>query len=124
MLEQCINESAAKYLQLRLFPRRLFMRALSNFKVTSLWTKIQRGVRQGCVVSPDLFSPKAKADVGKLENMNGMRVGSLNFNNIRYAGDTVLIADTEENTMRLVSSLNEECRRDGLKINIEKAEVM
>ena len=88
------------------------------------WTEIQRGVRQGCVLSPDLFSLYSQAVMDELVDMEGIRIGGININNIRYADDTVLIADTEEKLQRLVDSLNEGCERYGLKINIGKTEVM
>ena len=90
----------------------------------SEWTDIQRGVRQGCVLSPDLFSIYSQAVIDELEDMEGIRIGGINTNNIRYADDTVLIADTEEKLQRLVDGLNEGCGRYGLKINIGKTEVM
>ena len=88
------------------------------------WTEIQRGVRQGCVLSPDLFSLYSQAVIDELENMDGVRFGGVNINNIRYADDTVLIADTEEKLQRLVDGLNEGCGRYGLKVNIGKTEVL
>ena len=88
------------------------------------WTEIQRGVRQGCVLSPDLFSLYSQAVVDELETMEGINIGGTNINNIRYADDTVLIADTEEKLQGLVDNLNEGCNRYGLKINIGKTEVM
>ena len=53
----------------------------------SEWTDIQRGVRQGCVLSPDLFSIYSQAVIDELEDMEGIRIGGMNTNNIRYADD-------------------------------------
>ena len=88
------------------------------------WMDIQRGVRQGCVLSPDLFSLYSQAVVDELEELEGIRIGGINLNNIRFADDTVLIADSEEKLQRLVDGLSEGCERYGLKINIGKTEVM
>ena len=88
------------------------------------WVKIERGVRQGCVLSPDLFSLYSQAVMDEMEDLEGVTVGGMNINNIRYADDTVLIADTEEKLQRLVDRLDVECRGVGLKINIGKTEVM
>ena len=88
------------------------------------WIQIQRGVRQGCVLSPDLFSIYSQAVMDELEDLEGIRIGGVNINNIRYADDTVLFADTEEKLLMLVDGLNEGCSRYGMKINIEKTEVM
>ena len=59
------------------------------------WIDIKRGVRQGCVMSPDLFNIFAEFIMRNIEE-DGIRVGGKNINNIRYADDTVLIADSEE----------------------------
>ena len=88
------------------------------------WTEIQRGVRQGCVLSPDLFSLYSQAVMDELEELEGIRIGGTNINNIRYADDTVLVADTENKLQRLVDRLDEGCNRYGLKINKRKTEVM
>ena len=88
------------------------------------WIDIRRGVRQGCVMSPDLFSLYSQTIITELEGMEGVSIGGKNITNIRYADDTVLIADTERKLQRLVGKLNEECNKYGLKINISKTEVM
>ena len=88
------------------------------------WIEIQHGVRQGCVLSPDLFSLHSQAVMDELGDLEGIRIGGININNIRYADDTVLIADTEEKLLRLVDSWKEECGRYGLEINIEKTDLM
>ena len=59
----------------------------------SAFQDIKRGVRQGCVLSPDLFSIYSEITMRALEGMPGIKVGGYNMNNIRYADDTVLIAD-------------------------------
>ena len=89
----------------------------------SCWIKIERGVRQGCVLSLALVTVTG-AVMDEMADLEGMKVGGMNINNIRYADDTVLIADTEEKLQRLVDRLDEECRGVGLKINIDKTEVM
>ena len=91
---------------------------------TSEWVNIERGVRQGCVLSPDLFSLYTQLVMEELRDMDGTRIGGRNLNNIRYADDMVLIADSEEKLHNLTTRLQEECTRMGLKINIGKTEVM
>ena len=59
-----------------------------------------------------------------LEDMDGIKIGRKNITNVRYADDTVLIADSETKLLSLISALNESCRRRGLRININKTEVM
>ena len=87
-------------------------------------TEIRRGVRYGCVLSPDLFSLYPQAVFDELMNMEGIRIGGININDIRYVDDTALMEDTEEKLQMLVDSLNEGCERYGLKINIGQTEVM
>ena len=77
---------------------------LSGYKL------IKRGVRQGCVMSPHLFNIYSEMILRNLENYPGVKINGENINNIRYADDTVLIADSAENLQRL------------LDITIEKSE--
>ena len=90
------------------------------------WIEIKKGVRQGCILSPDLFSLYSQKAMDELEELDGVRVGGVNVNNIRYADDTVLIADSEEKLQQLVETLNEACTVRGLHINLGqgKTEVM
>ena len=67
----------------------------------SLYKLIKRGVRQGCVMPPDLFNIYSEMILRNLEYYPGVKINGENINNIRYAGDTVLIADSEENLQRL-----------------------
>ena len=76
------------------------------------------------MLSPDLFSLYSQAVMNELEDIEGVKVGGSNINNIRYADDTVLIADTNAKLQSLVDKLDVECNRMGLKINIGKTEVM
>ena len=89
----------------------------------SEWVNIKRGLRQGCVLSPDLFSLYSQAVMNELEDIEGVRVGRSNINNIRCPGDTVLPADTNAKLQSLIDKLDVECSRMGLKISIGKTEV-
>lgn len=92
--------------------------------VKTEWVEIRRGVRQGCVLSPDLFSLYGQKCMEELEDMDGIKIGGRNINNVRYADDTVLLAESEEKLQNLIDALTESCGRKGLKININKTEVM
>lgn len=92
--------------------------------VKTEWVDIRRGVRQGCVLSPDLFSLYGQKCMEEMENMDGIAIGGRNVNNIRYADDTVLLADSESKLQNLINALDVSCRRRGLRININKTEVM
>ena len=88
------------------------------------YVEIEKGVRQGCVLSPDLFSLYTQLVMDELAELEGISIGGRNINNIRYADDMVLIADSEEKLQRLISKLHEECNAKGLRINKSKTEVM
>ena len=88
------------------------------------WVDIRKGVRQGCVLSPDLFSLYGQKCLERLEDLEGVRIGGRNVTNIRYADDTVLVADSEEKLQRLVDEVKEASEVRGLKINTKKTEVL
>ena len=91
--------------------------------VKTEWVDIRRGVRQECVLSPDLFSLYGQKCMEELEDMDGIKIGGRNITNVRYTDDTVLIADSETKLLSLIIALNESCRRRQ-RININKTEVM
>ncbi|GFN90606.1 endonuclease-reverse transcriptase [Plakobranchus ocellatus] len=91
---------------------------------TSTFQDIKRGVREGCVLSPDLFSLYSEIIMRNLENHPGIRVGGQNINNLRYADDTVVIAENKEDLQKLLNIVEEESRKKGLELNSKKTEVM
>lgn len=57
--------------------------------------EIKKGVRQGCVLSPDFFSLYGQRVMNDVEDMEGLKIAGMNINTIRYADDTVLVTDTQ-----------------------------
>ena len=53
-------------------------------------------MKKGCILSPHIFSLCSQKVIEDLEDLEGVRIGAVNINNIKYADDTVLVADTEE----------------------------
>lgn len=86
--------------------------------------RIKRGVRQGCVLSPDLFALKGEVILRELQDHEGVNVGGRNLNNLRYADDTVLLADSERKLQQLMDKVVEESAKKGLNVNISKTKTM
>ena len=91
---------------------------------TSPWRLIKRGVRQGCILSPDLFNLYSEIILRCIQGLEGIKIGGVNINNVRYADDTVLIADSEEKLKNLIDAVQEASEAKGLRLNIKKTEVM
>ena len=89
--------------------------------------QIGKGVRQGCVLSPCLFNLYAEYIMGNAgldEVQAGIMIAGRNNNNLRYAGDATLMAESEEELKRLLLKVKEEHEKVGLKLNIQKTKVM
>ena len=94
---------------------------------TTDWFQIGKGVRQGCILSPCLFNLYAEyiiRNAGLEEAQAGIKIAGTNINNLRYADDTTLMAESEEKLKSLLMKVNEESRKAGLKLNIQKSKVM
>ena len=88
------------------------------------WIQIGKGVRQGCTLSPCLFNLYAEyimRNAGLEEAQGGIKTAGRNINNLRYADDTILMAESEELKMMKVK---EESEKVGLKLNIQKTNIM
>ena len=94
---------------------------------TTDWFQIGKGVRQGCVLSPCLFNVYAEYIIGNAgleEAQAGIKIAGRNINNLRYADDTTLIAESEEELKSLSMKVREESGKVGLKLNIQKTKIM
>ena len=86
-----------------------------------------KGVCQGCILSPYLFNFYAEyimKNTGLDEAQAGIKIVGRNINNIRYADDTILIAESEEQLKSLLMKVKEESEKFGLKLNIQKTKIM
>ena len=94
---------------------------------TTDWFQIGKGVRQGCILSPCLFNFYAEyimRNAGLDEAEAGIKIAGRNFNNLRYADDTTLMAESEEELKSLLLKVKKESEKVGLKLNIQKTKIM
>ena len=91
------------------------------------WFKIGKGAPQGCILSPCLFNFYAESimrNAGMEEAQAGIKIAGRNINNLRYADDTTLMAENEEELKSLLIKVKEESEKVGLKLNIQKIKIM
>ena len=94
---------------------------------TTDWFKIRKGVRQGGILSPcllNLYAEYIMRNAGLDEAQAGIKIAIRNINNLRYADDTTLMAESEEELKSLLMKVKEESEKVGLKLNIQKIKVM
>ena len=90
-------------------------------------SKIRKGVRQGCILSPCLFKFYAEyimRNAGLEEAQAGIKIARININNLRYADDTTLMAESEEELKSLLMKVKVESEKVGLKLNIQRMKIM
>ena len=93
---------------------------------TTDWFQIGKGLRQGCILSPCLFNFYAEyimRNAGLEETQAGIKIAGRNINNLRYADDTTLMAESEE-LKSLLMKVKEESEKVGLKLSIQKTKIM
>ena len=94
---------------------------------TTDWFQIGKGVRQGCILSPCLFNLYAEyivRNAGLDEAQTEIKIAGRNINNLRYADDTTLMLESEEELKSLLMKVKEESEKVDLKLNILKAKIM
>ena len=90
------------------------------------WFQIGKGVHQGCILSPCLFNLYAEyimRNTGLDETQAGIKIAGRNINNLSYADDSTLMAESKE-LRSLLMKLKEESEKVGLKLNIQKTRIM
>ena len=94
---------------------------------TTDWFQSGKKVHQGCILSPCLFKlyPEYIMRNARLDKLQaGIKIARRNINNLRYADDTTLVAESEEELKSLLMKVKEENKKAGLKLNIQKTKVM
>ena len=91
------------------------------------WFQIGKGVRQGCILLPCLFNLYAvhiMQNAGLDKSQAGINIARRNINSPKYADDTTLMAEGEEELKNLLIKVKEESEKVGLKLNIQKTKIM
>ena len=94
---------------------------------TTDWFQIGKGICQSCILSPYLFNLYAEyimRNAGLEETQNGIKIARRNINNLRYADDTTLMAESEEELKSLLMKVKEESEKVGLRLNSQKTKIM
>ena len=94
---------------------------------TTDWFQTGKGVRQGCILSPCLFNLYAEyiiRNAGLEEAQAGIKIARRNIHNLRYADDSILMAENEEELKSLLIKVKEESEKAGLKLNTQKTKIM
>ena len=94
---------------------------------TTNWFQIGKGICQGCILSPCLFNFYAEyimRNAGLEEAQARIMIAERNINHLRYADNTTLMAESEEELKSLLMKVKEESEKAGLKLNIQKTKIM
>ena len=90
---------------------------------TTDWLQVGKGVHQGCILSPcsfNLYTEYIMRNAGLEEVQAGIKIAGRSINNLRYADDTTLMAESEEELKSLLMKVKEESEKVGLKLNVQK----
>ena len=94
---------------------------------TTNWFQVWKGAHQGCIFSPCLFNLYAEyitRNAGLEEAQAGIKIAGRNINNLRYADDTTLMAETEEELKSLLMIVKKESEKVELKLNFQKTKIL
>ena len=94
---------------------------------TTDWFKIGKGVRQCCILSPclfNLYTDYIMQNARLNESQTGIKIAGRNINNLRYADDTKLTAESKEELKSHLMKVKEKSEKAGLKLNIQKTKIM
>ena len=94
---------------------------------TTDWFRTEKGVHQGCILSPCLFNFYAEyimRNAGLEETQAGIKIAGRNINNLKYADDITFMAESEKELKSLLTKVKEESENVGLQLNIQKTKIM
>ena len=91
------------------------------------WFKIKKEIHQGCILSPcllNLYAEYIMQNARLNDSQDGIKIARRNINKLRYADDTTLMAESEEELRSLLMRVKKESEKAGLKFNIQKTKIM
>ena len=91
---------------------------------TTDWFQIRKGVRQGWILSPCFYAEYIMRNAGLEEAQAGIKIAGRNINNLRYADEPTLMAESEEELKSLLMKVKEESKKAGLKLNVLKTKII
>ena len=121
-LIKCLQEIGIDGKDIRLI-RNIYWEQTASIRCENSYSpyiEIRRGVRQGCILSPSLFNIYTENIFKNIEEMPGLKINGKIINNLRYADDTVLLAESEHELERLIDQVDKSSKEYGLDINIKK----
>ena len=94
---------------------------------TTNWFQIGKGVLQGCILSPYFFNLYAEYIIQNArldESLTGIKIARRNINNLKYADNPTLMAESKEELEGLLMKVKEQSEKAGLKFNMEKMKII